>query len=100
MRVYFSPEEEFAERFRRSCGFWARAIETAGLVLLGVGSVMAIIELWDDPERLAVPLLLAAIALYTFLGVAYLAGIMAELAYLNERSAKQTESAEGDDERA
>ena len=80
----------FVDRFLRSRGFWARPIETAGGLFLVVGSGMAITELWDDPERLAVPLLLAAICTYTFLCFAYLAGISVELSYLRERLLKET----------
>lgn len=79
----------FAHRFLRSRGFWERAIETAGAVFFVVGSAMAITEFWVEPERLVVPLLLAAIASYTFLGFAYLAGILAELSYMRERLLKE-----------
>ena len=79
----------FANRFLKGRGFWVCTIETVGSVFLVVGSAMAITAFWDGPERSAVPLLLAAVASYTFLGIAYLAGISAELSYLRERLLKE-----------
>ncbi len=85
----------FANRFLRSRGFAERAFETAGSVFLSVGSVMAIATLWDDPEQMAVPLLLAAIGCYSILGFMYLAGILAELSYMRERFLKEEVDIDG-----
>ena len=91
MRIYFSHEQEFAERFQRSLGFWARALNTTAIVLLVMGILGGVGALWDDYERLPVILLLAAIGLYSSLCYVCLLGIMAELAYRNERSAKRSD---------
>ncbi len=91
MRFYFSREEEFAERFQRSLGFWEGAFKTAAIMLLAIGISLGVGALWDDPERLPVILLLTAIGLFSFLCYACLLGIMAELAYLNERSAERND---------
>ena len=91
MRVYFSHEGEFAERFQRSLGFWVRAIETAALVLLGIWVTIGVGALWDDHESLPVILLLTVIGLFSYMCYACLLGIMAELAYLNDRSAKRND---------
>ena len=56
MRVYFSHEGEFAERFQRSLGFWVRALSNVALVLLAIGVSLGVGALWDDYERLPVVL--------------------------------------------
>ncbi len=91
MPVYFSHEEEFAERFQRSLGFWVRAFENAALVLLVLGVGFGVGRLWDDHERLPVILLLTGIGLLGFMCYSCLLGILAELAYRNERSAKRND---------
>jgi len=91
MRIYFSREEEFAERFKRSLGFSIRAFSAAAVVFLVLGVLLGVRALWDDHERLPVILLLTAIGLFGYLCSLFLLGIMAELAYLNERSAKRSD---------
>ena len=92
MRVYFSPEEEFAERFQRTLGSWLRVYEKVGVTILAVGAAIGVGALWDDYERLPVILLLTAIGLFIYLCYVLLMGILTELAYHNERSAKSSQS--------
>ena len=91
MRIYFSREEEFAERFKRSLGFWFRALSTGAVVLLVLGGFLGIGAFWNDNERLPIILLLTAIGLFGNLCYVCLLGLMAELAYLNERLAKRSD---------
>ena len=91
MRIYFSPGEEFAERFQRSLGFWFRALSTGAVVLLVLGGVLGIGAFWNDNEGLPIILLLTAIGLFGNLCYVCLLGLMAELAYLNERLAKRSD---------
>ena len=91
MRIHISSHEEFVERFKRSRGFWERAIGTVGMVFLVVGFVVGIPAVWHNTERLTLLLLLAAIGLFTFLCYTWLMGILAELSYLRERLLKETE---------
>ncbi len=88
--IFRNELEAFAERFRRSLGFWARVIEIAGIASLSVGIILGMGQLWHDTERMIVPLLLAAIGLFTFLCYACLMGVMAELSYLSEKLLKET----------
>ena len=91
MRVYFSHEEGFAERFQRSLGFWVRAIESAGIASLVIGVTLGVGALWDDYERLPVILLLTGIGLFSYMCYSCLLGVVAELAYLHDRSAKRND---------
>ncbi len=91
MRIYFSREEEFAERFKRGLGFSVHAFSAAAVVLLILGGFLGVGAFWGYNERLAVIFLLTAIGLFGYLCSLFLMGIMAELAYLNERSAKRSD---------
>ena len=91
MRIYFSRGEEFAERFKRSLGFSVHAFSAAAVVLLILGGLLGVGAFWGDHERLPVILLLTAIGLFGYLCSLFLMGIMAELAYLNERVAKRSD---------
>jgi len=91
MRIYFSPGEEFAERFQRSLGFWFRALSIGAVVLLVFGGFLGIGAFWNDNERLPIILLLTAIGLFGNLCYVCLLGLCAELAYLNERLAKRSD---------
>ena len=66
MRIYFSRGEEFAERFKRSLGFWVHAFSAAAVVFLILGVSLGVRAFWDDHERLAVILLLTAIGLFGY----------------------------------
>ena len=88
--IFRNEHEAFAERFRRSLGFWTRVIETGGIVFLSGGIILGMPQLWHDTERMIVPLLLAAIGLFTALCYLCLLGVMAELSYLSEKLLKET----------
>ncbi len=70
---------------------YLRAFSAAAVVFLVLGGFLGIGAFWNDNERLPIILLLTAIGLSSYLCYVCLLGLMAELAYLNERLAKRSD---------
>lgn len=77
--------KQFASEWQRNgTGWWVRSLQTLAHVSVAVGTLLAIGYFYDEPAELAVPLLLAGVALCLIILVSYVEGILVDLEYLQQ----------------
>jgi len=75
--------QEFAERWSQSgLGAWDAIFMWLSWLCVGAGTVLVVLEIWDQPGQRSVPILLAGIAWVLVRLVAFAEGILVDVEYL------------------